>query len=78
MGKMGSSYIRVDAEVDIQEVLDELNDDELIGYLKERELMVFETGVVNSLDKIHHLRRTNKDYQAELDDLIYTVLGRIS
>lgn len=54
-------------DVDTEELLVELT----------RRKVIFGEESVALLDKIFNLRRLNLDYQSELDNLIYAVLGRI-
>ena len=73
-------YINTYVEVD--DVLEELSDDELIDELKRRG-QDYNTSFVDGdamrelLEKIWLNRRLGKDYQTELNDLIYGVLGKI-
>ena len=68
-------YIHIDAA----EVLDDLDDDEIIAECESRG---FKVGEIN-YDKnelllaIYEKRRLGKDYQRELDNLIYEELGRL-
>lgn len=71
-------YIRVD--VDADEVLGEIGTEDLIAELESRGRQV--AGVCTStgvglIETIYLNRRVGKDYQAELDKLIYAVLGKI-
>ena len=73
-------YINTYVEVD--DVLDELSDDELIGELKRRgqdynTTFVDADAMRSVLEKIWYKRRLGKDYQTELNELIYGVLGKI-
>ena len=71
-------YIRVD--VDADEVLNEIDTEDLIAELESRGREpsgVCTSAGVELLEKIYLNRRLGKDYQAELDKLIYTVLGKI-
>jgi hypothetical protein len=76
------SYITVSADVDARDVLDELDTDDLIEEL-ERRGRDYNTNGVDAdamrelLEKIWMNRRTGKDYQSELNALIYGVLGKI-
>ncbi len=75
-------YVNVDVDVDVQDVLDELDDDELIEEL-ERRGKGFNTEFIDGdvaremLTKIWMLRRTGKDFDKELDQFIYYVLGKV-
>ncbi len=76
------SYITVSADVDARDVLDELDTDDLIEELERRGLDYNTKGVDADemrglLEKIWMNRRTGKDYQSELNALIYGVLGKI-
>lgn len=69
----------VNVYVDAEDVLDELSDEEILEYVNKRELFVTDPSFSNTsiLETIYLLRRTGKDYQNELDQLIYEVLGRL-
>lgn len=76
------SYITVNADIDARDVLEELDTDELIEELERRGRDYNTQGVDADamrelLEKIWMNRRTGKDYQAELNALIYGVLGKI-
>jgi hypothetical protein len=76
------SYITVSADVDARDVLDEIDTDELIEELERRGKDYNTQGVDADamrelLEKIWINRRTGKDYQSELNALIYGVLGKI-
>jgi hypothetical protein len=76
------SYITVNADIDARDVLEELDTDELIEEL-ERRGRDYNTQDIDAdamrglLEKIWMNRRTGKDYQSELNALIYGVLGKI-
>ena len=76
------SYITVSADVYARDVLDEIDTDELIEEL-ERRGKDYNTQDIDAdamrglLEKIWMNRRTGKDYQSELNALIYGVLGKI-
>lgn len=69
------AYKYVEVEVD----LDEFSDADLIEEIKARNITG--TGVAVDLEEqvtsIWMLRRLGKDYQKELEDLIYNVIGKI-
>ena len=66
-------YIEVDVD------LDDYDTDDLIEELRKRGRNDFVCSDANSaLREIYELRRTGRDYQRELDALIYDVLGRVS
>lgn len=70
-------YIHVDSEI-----LVDFDDDDLIDELKNRGHTVLkdidpDADNVELLRKIYEMRRVGKDYQRELDQLIYDMLGRI-
>ena len=77
---MGSFYTEV--RVDTDDILEQLDDDDLIEELERRGLD-YNTQFVDGdsmrelLEKIYLNRRNDKDYQSELDQLIYGVLGKI-
>lgn len=76
-------YISVD--VNGQDVLDELSDEELLEELerrgKNRKLMsnglISEFEMLGLLETIWFKRRTGKPFDAEIDKLIYDVLGKV-
>jgi hypothetical protein len=71
-------YVSVDVEIE----LDEFDDDELVRELDRRGLDYNTTGIDADearvmLEQVHQLRRTGQKHDAELDQLIYYVLGKI-
>lgn len=76
------SYISTSIDIDVQDVLDELDDDELIDEIERRGLDM-NTRYVDGdqmrewLTAIWLNRRNGRDYQRELDQLIYFGLGKI-
>ena len=73
-------YITVTADVEVD--LSDIDTDDLIDELETRGRDYNTNGVDademrNLLEKIWLNRRTGKDYQNELDKLIYGVLGKI-
>ena len=77
MSKYKTVYTEVEVEVD----LTDFETEDLIEELEDRgESMGNGTGVYDSkelLEQIWMLRRNGRDYQHQLDDLIYNVTGRI-
>ena len=72
---MATVYTEVEVDVD----LDDFDDDDLIDEL-ERRGRGFEIDSSTPTDlvtKIWEKRRTNQDYQKELDELIYVTLGKV-
>jgi hypothetical protein len=74
-------YVTVTAEAEVD--LSEFDTDDLIEELERRGNDYNTTGVDGDqarlmLERIYDLRRQGQDYQRELDDLIYYVIGRIS
>ena len=72
------TYVTVSTEVEVD--LSEFDTDELIEELADRgvrDSVSGETKFSDIIDAIYQKRRLGKDYQAELDQLIYNVLGRI-
>ena len=75
-----SRYVTINTDVDID--LSDIDDDDLIEELERRDLdipgeLFDREEAKDALIKIWELRRTGKDYQKELDDLIYHGLGKI-
>lgn len=76
MGK----YVTVQAEVEVD--LSEFDTDDLVEELELRGFDYNTTGVDGDqaramLERIYHRRRQGQDYQQDLSNLIYYVLGRI-
>lgn len=76
MGK----YVTVQTEAEVD--MSEFDTDDLIEELELRGLNYSTTGVDGDqaramLERIYHLRRQGQDYQQDLDNFIYYVLGRI-
>jgi hypothetical protein len=66
-------------EVDIDVTLDDFTDD-LLDEIDLRGLGLEAVGYNSSIElltSIYQKRRTGRDYQQELDELIYQVIGRI-
>jgi hypothetical protein len=68
--------------VDPEDNLEEYSDDDLIDELKRRgqdynTTFVDADAMRSVLEKIWYKRRLDKDYQTELNELIYGVLGKI-
>jgi predicted glycosyltransferase len=72
----------VNTYVDSEDILDELSDDELITELEKRG-KDYNLNFVDGdkmrmiLQSLYEKRRIGKDYQAELDELIYGILGKV-
>ena len=76
------SYKTVEAEIYIPDVLSEASDDELLAEIKLRkwDTKIFEDESVDLEEKMFAIwqkRRLGRDYQKELDDLIYQTIGKI-
>ena len=77
MGK----YVNIDVYVD--ELLDDITDYDLLEEVRNRGLEL-DTEFISSYDleefikNIHQKRRTGMDYQRDLDELIYAVIGKIA
>jgi len=72
---MPTVYTEVEVDVD----LDDFDDDDLIEELERRGkgFEVAGTSPTILMNTIYEKRRLGKDYQAELDELIYVTLGKI-
>lgn len=75
-------YRTITTEVDVDIDLDEFDDDQLLDELESRGLAMNSRFVDGDqmrelLEQVWLKRRTNKDYQHELDDLIYFGIGKI-
>jgi hypothetical protein len=69
-------YVTIDVDVD----LSDFDSEDLIGELEARGEDIVSsssTAITEIVDKIWQSRRTGGDYQAELDQLIYLVTGKI-
>lgn len=64
-------YLTVDVD------MSEFDTEDLVEELKHRNLNEVPHDVYVIIEKIWLLRRTNQDYQKELDNLIYTTIGKI-
>ena len=76
------TYRTVSTYVDVDVDLEDFDTDDLIEELENRGVDYNTNGVDGDemrhlLEKIWLNRRQNKDYQRELDQLIYGVLGRV-
>jgi hypothetical protein len=72
---MPTVYTEVEVDVD----LDDFDDEDLIEEMERRNLNTESAMEGRELvEAIHQLRRTGRDYQRELDQLIYSVTGRIA
>lgn len=73
-----SKYKTVYAEVEVEVSLEDFDTDDLVEELESRGCGNVDYGDGKELlEKIYLLRRENRDYQRELDALIYSGLGRI-
>jgi hypothetical protein len=70
-------YITVTAEVDVD--LDEFDDVDIANEFHRRNLKNTsgKDEIALVLNDIHEKRRLGKDYQRELDNLIYGVIGKV-
>lgn len=65
-------------EVELEVELDDFDTDDLIEELERRGSGIVAHGSGKELiTSIYEKRRNSKDYQRELDDLIYLAIGRI-
>jgi hypothetical protein len=74
------AYITIDTTVQVD--LDDIDTDTLVEELQRRDvklahIMEDHTEQVDQLKAIYHRRRLGLDYQKELDDLLYSILGVI-
>lgn len=72
---MPTVYKEVEVDVD----LDDFEDDDLLDEMDRRGLgaEVSDTTATEIIHDIYQKRRLGKDYQRELDQLIYQVVGRV-
>lgn len=77
---MGYGYVTASVDVSIDELLEEADTDDLIAELERRgndyNSYIDADEAREKLTKIWQLRREGKQYDKELDDLIYYVLGK--
>lgn len=74
-------YVTVESWVSVDIDMDEIDTDDLINELESRRVIVdgMEPADLKELiERLHQKRRTGQDYQQELDDIIYSVIGRIA
>lgn len=64
-------------EVEVEIDLDQIDDDDLKQELEERGYTVSQHSDL-LVEKIYHSRIMGRDYQKDLDELIYQLIGRIS
>ena len=69
-------YRTVSKEVEVDVDLGDFDTDELIDELENRGHMA-DTNSKEIVESIYQKRRNGVDYQSELDQLIYVVLGKI-
>ena len=74
--KIDMVYRTVCTEVEVDVDLRDFETDDLIDELENRGHMAT-TDSKELVESIYQKRRNGQDYQAELDALIYTVLGKI-
>ena len=68
----------VSVHIDADEILEELTDEELISELESRGKDYNGTNIMKEvLQTLYEKRRLGKDYQSELDELIFGILGKI-
>jgi len=72
---MPTVYTEVEVDVD----LDDFDDDDLVEELERRGrgFEVDSQTPTELVNRIYQLRRSGRDYQHELDELIYVAIGRI-
>jgi hypothetical protein len=72
---MPTVYTEVEVDVD----LDDFDDDDLVEELERRGrgFEVDSQTPTELVNRIYQLRRSGRDYQRELDELIYVTIGRI-
>ena len=73
-------YKTVYTEVEVDVDLGDFDTEDLIEELESRDALPLSTGLYDSKELVEQIwmqRRNGKDYQRQLDDLIYAVTGRI-
>ena len=63
--------------VDVDDVLNKIDDDDILEEVKARGLQYGSKEIEDLVTKIWMKRREGKDYEKELNDLIYAATGRI-
>jgi len=73
------TYITVNTDIDVDVDISEFDTDDLLEELENRSSTFEFYGETTKeyLGKIYQLRRQGKPYEAELDKLIYDVLGKL-
>jgi hypothetical protein len=69
---MAYKYVEVGVDVD----LEEFSDEEILDEIKQRNLS-YSDNTQELVTSIWLKRRVGGDYQKELDDLIYNIIGKI-
>lgn len=71
--------VTVYKEVEIDVSLDDFEDDDLVDELDRRGIAgdIDNTDATEVINRIYEKRRLNKDYQQELDELIYITIGKV-
>lgn len=64
-------------EIDIDIDLSDFSDEELLEELRNRGIVNIDS-VTENLEEIYQKKRLNKNYEKDLDKLIYKILGRIT
>jgi len=71
----------IDVEIDTDEILEDSSDKELIDILNHRGYLITSNGEMNEIEEmiteIYHLKRTGNNFEENLNNLIYKVIGRI-
>ena len=71
---MVTKFVEVEVEVDLAD----FETDELIEELESRDEMIdMKYNIASIVESIYNLKRHNRSYDKEVNDLIYNVLGRI-
>jgi hypothetical protein len=71
-------YKTVYKEIEVDVDMDDFDDHDLLEELENRGVLIGDTGNSKELlTAIYHKRRNGRDYQTELDQLIYNGLGKI-
>jgi len=67
------TYVTVSANIDVD--MDEIDTADLVDELRKRDIRLPSMDHVEELKVIYHKRRQGLDYQRELDQFMYNVLG---
>ena len=71
-------YISIEKYVDVDVDMDDFDDDDIRAEFESRGLGEAPEDTKELIQHLYQKRRTGQNYEQELDQLIYNVLGRLS